>query len=233
MTTVTIPDSVKSIGINAFNGSGLTSATLPANTVITITAFPENCVLTYAGNCGAKGDNLTYRLTADGKLTISGSGQMADYSTEQPAPWSEKTINSLEIGSSVESIGDYAFFGAQSLTEVSIPVSVSQIGTFALGYKTATEQVADFTITGWIGSGAMKYAQKNGFAFVYLDDVSKLTAFVLPSALKTIGSGALSGTGAELIEIPVGCESVAEDAFDDCPSLKVILNKSNVEVKAP
>lgn len=33
-----------------------------------------------SGNCGANGDNVTWELSDDGTLTISGSGKMKDYS---------------------------------------------------------------------------------------------------------------------------------------------------------
>lgn len=39
-----------------------------------------------SGNCGANGANVTWKLTSDGTLTISGTGKMADYEWEG-TPW--------------------------------------------------------------------------------------------------------------------------------------------------
>ena len=39
-----------------------------------------------SGNCGANSSNVTWKLTSDGTLTISGTGKMADYGWEE-TPW--------------------------------------------------------------------------------------------------------------------------------------------------
>ena len=40
-----------------------------------------------SGTCGAQGDNLTWTLTPDGTLTISGKGDMEDYEDFLDVPW--------------------------------------------------------------------------------------------------------------------------------------------------
>ena len=40
-----------------------------------------------SGTCGADGGNLTWTLDSDGLLSILGSGAMADYTDDAPAPW--------------------------------------------------------------------------------------------------------------------------------------------------
>ena len=66
-----------------------------------------------SGNCGADGDNLTWTLDDDGLLTISGEGEMADYSSSSSnrSPWYDyrSRILSVSIGDSVTSIGVRAF----------------------------------------------------------------------------------------------------------------------------
>ena len=39
------------------------------------------------GACGKDGNNLTWTLDDQGKLTISGTGEMKDYSQSDYAPW--------------------------------------------------------------------------------------------------------------------------------------------------
>ena len=78
------------------------------------------------------GDDLTWTLE-DGTLTISGEGDMKDYSSSEPAPWygEVETIEEIEIEDGVTSIGSYAFAGCTSLSQITIPTSVSRIGTSA------------------------------------------------------------------------------------------------------
>lgn len=60
--------------------------------------------VTASGECG---DNLTWTLTADGTLTISGEGAMTNYSYSQAAPWGAywESITGVVLGDSVTSIG--------------------------------------------------------------------------------------------------------------------------------
>ena len=85
--------------------------------------------MTASGTCG---DNLTWTLTDDGTLTISGTGSMTGYSYDE-APWYSKrsSIQSLIIESGVTSIGRNAFFDCTRLTSVTIPEGVTSIGTYA------------------------------------------------------------------------------------------------------
>ena len=80
-----------------------------------------------SGTCGY---DLTWILTQDGTLTISGSGRMWDYTDSSTAPWyknREDIVNAV-VTSGVMSIGESAFSGCSSLTSVSIAKSVTNIG---------------------------------------------------------------------------------------------------------
>ena len=84
------------------------------------------------------------------------------------------SLTSITIPDSVTSIGDYSFRGCTSLTSVIIPDSVTSIGEEAFGYYDNVNwehtKVDGFTIYGYEGSEAEKYAQKNGFLFVAIAD---------------------------------------------------------------
>lgn len=86
-----------------------------------------------SGYCGAEDDgtNLTWTLTDDGTLTISGTGAMKNYST---APWTEykSTMTKLVLEAGVTSIGNHAFSGCNGFTEdLVIPDGVTKIGSNA------------------------------------------------------------------------------------------------------
>ena len=71
------------------------------------------------GQMWSAGTNVTATL-ADGVLTISGTGAMANYAWNSPAPWVSyaNVITSVVIEEGVTSIGDWAFTGCTGLTEV-------------------------------------------------------------------------------------------------------------------
>ena len=83
-----------------------------------------------SGACGAEGDNLTWVLTGDGVLTISGTGDMGDFDLPYKCPWYDyqQSILSVVVESGVTTIGEYAFFQCVSLSRVTIPNTVTTIG---------------------------------------------------------------------------------------------------------
>ncbi len=83
-----------------------------------------------SGTCG---DNLTWVLDGNGLLTISGTGNMADWSLASGAPWYNYTnsIVSVTVMNGVTSIGDGAFANCTSLTSITIPDGVLIVGESA------------------------------------------------------------------------------------------------------
>ena len=83
---------------------------------------------TEQGRCG---DNLTWEFDyANGKLAISGSGDMYDYTNFLDVPWWElrKRITAISLSPGISSIGVNAFSLIELLESVDIPESVLHIG---------------------------------------------------------------------------------------------------------
>ena len=102
-------------------------------TVEDIALFADNGDMIASGECGKNGDNLTWVLTVDGTLTISGGGEMENYTDSSVAPWySNRTkILSAVVEPGVESVGNYAFYSCLKLASVSLPGGVKSIGESA------------------------------------------------------------------------------------------------------
>ena len=87
------------------------------------------------GFCGAvgNGSNLTWVLTSDSVLTISGSGAMANYVWSTDVPWYayQDFFNTVMIGNGITTIGQCAFQWYSNLTSVTIGNSVTTIGSQA------------------------------------------------------------------------------------------------------
>ena len=84
-----------------------------------------------AEESGTCGPNLKWHLTDDGVLTISGEGEMTDYSYSNRSPWYGQNIKRIIIDDSVTSIGNEAFSDCSSLTSVTIGNNVTIIGNSA------------------------------------------------------------------------------------------------------
>ncbi len=89
-----------------------------------ITAFAEDSAT--SGTCG---ENLAWTFDeSTGTLTISGTGEMNDYSSSN-RPWEsyEDSIISVYINNGATTIGSYAFYNCNNLANVTIPGSVTTI----------------------------------------------------------------------------------------------------------
>ena len=140
-----------------------------------------SCIIA-SGTCGAEGDgsNLTWQLTCDNVLTITGSGAMADYDFSQSIPTWYKAIKSATIGDSVTSIGERAFYGCSGLTSVIIGNSVTSIGDDAFQYCSGLTTVIIGNSVSSIGVNAFS-------------DCTSLTSVAIPNSVSSIGRYAFFG----------------------------------------
>ena len=178
-------------------------------TVEDIALFADNGDVIASGECGNNGDNLTWVLTVDGTLTISGSGKMKDYSSSSVAPWySNRTkILSAVVEPGVESVGNYAFYACLKLASVSLPGGVKSIGESAFqdcAKLTAVEIPEGVTS---IGSDAFS-------------GCSSLTSVTIPDSVTSIGGYTFYGCSSlASVTIPNGVTSIGGHTFYGCSSL--------------
>ena len=84
----------------------------------------------YYGSCG---ENLTWWYRpAQGILRIKGTGAMNNFTT-QNAPWYaySASITSVELPDGLSNISDYAFQNCSTLSAITIPTTVTSLGTAA------------------------------------------------------------------------------------------------------
>ena len=156
-------------------------------------------------------DNLTWTLTADGTLTISGEGAMKDYnSDDNPSPvYNNSDVKKIVIEDDVTSIGDAAFFHCRSLKSITIPDSVTSIGKDAFE---ACNSLSSITLSNNITS-------IGDFAF----HGCPLTSITLPDSVTSIGYAAFhSCSNLKSITIPDSVTSIESAVFYNCTSLKTI-----------
>ncbi|MBR6602463.1 MAG: leucine-rich repeat domain-containing protein, partial [Clostridia bacterium] len=155
--------------------------------VLAVCAFAE----VYTGNCGAEGDNVTYSLdTETGVLTITGSGEMADYDYDG-TPWNEQknVIKTVVISNGITSIGDRLFNYCFALESISIPDSITRIGDSAFFSCSSLKQVI-------IPTGVTEIPHQ---AFTYCNSITEV---FLHSKIENIGSRAFAACD-KLVSIDV------------------------------
>ena len=171
---------------------------------------PEQPTVVASGECG---DGVTYSLTSDGKLTISGTGAMTDYAHYSLRPWNEnaETITSVVIGEGVTSIGESAFSQCSNLTSITLPASLTTIGEYAFESSGLTSISLPANVT-TIGEAA----------FADCSDLISVT-FADESQLETINDGTFSGcSNLTSITLPASVTTIGESAFAVCSSLTSI-----------
>ena len=179
---------------------------------------PANTVIG-SGQCG---NNVRWQLTANGKLTISGSGQMYD---KTPADYHWGNLNgyirSVEVQEGVTSIGNFAFFNCPQLEEISIANTVEHIGTEAFAQCENLKHLS-------LGENVTSAGE---YAF---GRCVRLESVTLPSSLKQIPQLMFADcTSLKTVYLSDGIEVIGENAFFNCPSLVEINIPASVTVLEP
>ena len=181
-------------------------------------------------------DNLTWTLTADGTMTISGTGAMKNYDYyNNPSSASQKkdSVKKVVIEDGVTSIGESAFNTCIGLTSITIPDSVTSIGTLAFS---ACSSLRSITIPNSVTSiGALAFRACSSLSSITIpnsvtsigtyafEDCSSLTSITIPDSVTSIGNYAFYNcSGLTSITIPDSVTSIGKSVFDNCINLKTI-----------
>ncbi|MBO5008581.1 MAG: leucine-rich repeat protein [Clostridia bacterium] len=170
-----------------------------------VNAFASTTVA--SGTCG---DNLTWALDDTGTLTISGTGDMEDYSSYgSTAPWFSYRIDikKLIVQNGVTSIGDFAFYGRNlsqdKLVYVELPSTVTTMGFYSFYNCKSIETV--IAHEGF--SGELIFIECINLKNIQIPKTVKWMQFV----------GCIN---LESIDIPAGITEIRARCFMDCTNLK-------------
>ncbi|WP_308276095.1 leucine-rich repeat domain-containing protein [Prevotella sp.] len=225
ITSLEIPSSVTSIGDGVFCCShSLTNLTLSSRvTSIGDAAFAA---------CGNLKD-VRYIIDCDLATYIQKDHPAFYVNCDIKYYWNNKEITTLEIPSSVTSIGNHAFYNCSGLTSVDIPSNVTSIGDWAFSScrgLTSVDLPSSITKMGdFVFNDCERLASVNlpsGItaigtrAFAWCTSLKSIN---LPSGITTIGKGAFSGCSSlQGIDFPSGITSIGDDAFEYCSGLQNI-----------
>lgn len=190
-------------------------------------------------------ETVSWGITADGILVISGSGGMRVYDIQSvnsvistDTPWFEfsEEISSIVIGKGITTAGRYAFAGLLYVEEVSFGRDVTHIRAGAFYECPALKTVvipAGVTIVDnyafycnsslesvTVEDGSMLEAV-GGFAFY---KCAELRSIILPDGVTVIGDSAFDGCEKlETADIGNSLEQISFNVFKDCRALKDIV----------
>ncbi|MDO4501765.1 MAG: leucine-rich repeat protein [Coriobacteriia bacterium] len=203
---IDLPNSVTSVDNNAFKG--VSKVVVHSAKVATLVrnsgwCFERMVVRDYPNafpqDAGECGQNLTYTLK-DGTLTVSGTGDMYDYGSAADAPW-----NNIDFPTSAK----------ESTRKVVIGKGCTRVGARAFeGFRGLDTIVFSNTVDS-IG------------AYAFAGNRFSLEQVTFPSSLKTIGKRAFFGAeGLRKAKFPEGLTTVGAEAFLESGRLHAILPES-------
>lgn len=204
-----------------------------------LTLLPLGALADDNNKCG---ENLTWNLDEIGILTISGTGDMYNYSSAYPAPWSAKNSDICEItvGDGVTSIGDNAFHSCNAervdlqgtslvsigknafsrctmLTSIFIPESVQSIGSEAFSLCEGLSMVELPTTLTKIPDGIFT-------------DCTLLDSITIPDTVTESGANAFLRCTAFILEtLPSGIQRIGAAAFENCGNIESLALPGTLE----
>lgn len=243
LTSIEIPNTIKSIGGYAFYGcTALPSIKIPGSvTSIGEYAFYSckslksfeipisvNKIGICAFSCCDNLESFKGKFASSDQRCLIINGTLSSF-----AP---SGLTSYTIPASAKSIGDYAFYGCRSLKSVVIPGSVTSIGICAFSYCTDLESfqgnfaspdkrclIVDGVLTSFAPAHLTEYsipATVTSIGYYAFYSCSALKSIVIPNSVTSIGICALYRCSAlTSIDIPNSVTTIGNYAFSGCSAL--------------
>ena len=151
-----------------------------------------------AGQCG---ENAYYALYSSGKVLVKGTGAMYDYDLESNRSpfYRNDAVRSVVVSEGITTVGEDAFERCLNLESVSLPTSLTSIG-----------------------SGAFMPADE------YPSAAGKLNSITIPDTVTTIGGGAFWGAALTSLTVPHNVATVGKYACRDCTRLTSVRYEGSV-----
>ena len=207
--SVTIPESVTSIGKSAFEHcSNLDSLIINgvATSMIGAYAFASCTSLTSLSLVGS------FQTIGDSAFVNCGMTSLtidATITSIEKYAFSSRFLTSLSLTGNVQEIGDYAFANCTSLTSLSLTGDIQKIGDYAFYSCPSLKTVTLPKSLTSIGS----------YAF---GSCTSLDSIEIPGTVTEIGDCAFHLSGLTSVKIDEGVQSTGADMFNGCAKLTTV-----------
>ena len=238
LESVTLPESLRSIGASAFNACALKHVHVPFNVgeVLAGTFFGCEALETVKMDGGSlmqlsesvfedcvslRSVVLPLSLKSIGKDAFRSCSSLSDLNLKDLSGLERIEISAfqacgslaiLDLPESLKRIGEEAFNGCSSIKSVSLPSSVETVG------ERAFQDCSNLASVDCSNAGSIEQIKEQAFG-----GCSSLTTFKLPPSLKTIEKNTFMDCGSlSQVELPSSLETIKEFAFSGCSSLRTI-----------
>ena len=243
------------VGENTFEYSGSTF-TFGDTKLISGYSYKVNAdgSLQNDGAGGVCGENVTWYLSGEGKLILSGTGSLPAYESVDQVPWYSyfEEITSVEIQAGVSGIDGLSFALCPSLQEITAPegenqqylvedgvlfqkdksVLITCLPTKAGSYTvpSTVERIESFAFAGCGGLTTVTVPENVTEVKTYAFAMSGLTEAVIPDSIQVLEAGLFTYcTRLQTVTLPQNLKEIGESTFSLCTKLKSISLPSSLE----